>query len=118
MLGKRVKELEAVATRLEAITARLERHDGLAVAELVLAVDECLSIIFGPVAAALIAGDHDRARLVRVATAPLIRALGATPPAQQLSATRTALWNIVSLLVGRLAVLRQEAAGPSAPLAS
>jgi hypothetical protein len=119
MLGTRLTRLEAVAARLETVAARLDRHDGLPVEQdtspavadgIIVAAEESLSLVFGPIEAALAAGERDRARLLAVARAPLVRALAAAPAGQQTSAARTALSALISLLVDRLAELHQGAA--------
>lgn len=109
MFGKRIKKLEAIVTRLEAVTARLEHQEAMAAYAspavrdaVICAANATLNHVLVDCRGAIVAGERDQAALLRAASAPLIRALGAVPEAQMASATLAATTCLISRLIDHL----------------
>ena len=109
MLGKRLAKLEGIAARLEAVAARLEHQDAMAryaspeVRDVVITgADATLTHILVDCRAAIVAGERDKAALLKAASVPLIRALATVPEQQMASATLAANTTLLSRLIDHL----------------
>lgn len=109
MFGKRIEELNAVATRLEAVAARLDRQEALAASlspglrdTVIVAANETLTHVLVDVRAAIVAGERNKDALLRAATAPLLHALATVPERQMAEALFAANTTLMSRLIDHL----------------
>ena len=102
MLGKRLKKVEATVAQLEH-QARMAAYASPAVRDAVIvAADTTLGYILLDCRMAIVAGERDKAALLKAASAPLIRAFAAVPEQQMASAMLAANTTLISRLIDYL----------------
>jgi len=99
MLGKRLKKLEATVARLEHEAAMAASVSPDVRDAVIVAANATLTHLLVDVRVAIVAGERDKAALLKAASAPLLRVLAGVPERQLASAILTANTTLISRLI-------------------